>query len=181
MIAQHLLISLLPWAIGMAAGTSLGYIIAKAAERLFAVNPSWRKWSVFIPWRCIAVTAPLLYPLVPIRTGLGLFAGVTMVGAFVFVFALFLTTIIFIEQKNPSPMLKRLASLARTLATASVIIAVFGGWVGGGGLGHALGQAWLSFDHVQATRIFLEIATITLLVDIMLGVVQLFLRSIDAP
>jgi hypothetical protein len=179
MIVQHLLISLLPWAIGMAAGAELGYLLARAVERLYAANLAWRKWLVFVPWRTIAVTLPLLFPLIPFWTGLGSFAGALMVGAFVFVFALPLTVIICIEQNHPSLLVGRLAALARSLATASVIIGVFAGWAGGGGLGHALSQAWLHLEYAQAAGIFWEIVAITLLVDILLGVVQSMLRSFD--
>lgn len=132
-----------------------------------------------IPWRSIVVATPLLFPLIPLWVGLGSFAGALMVGAFVFVFALPLAAIIFIERERPPRLANRLAGLARTLASASVVIAVFAGWTGGGGLGHALSQAWMHMEYAQAAGIFWEIVAITLLVDILLGVVQSMLPSFD--
>jgi hypothetical protein len=102
-----------------------------------------------------------------------------MVGVFVFAFALPLATIVMIEHNNPPPLAAKLAALARTLATAAVIVAVFAGWAGGGGLGYALSQAWSQMEYVQAARRFGEIAALAILVDLLLGSVQVGMRSID--
>ncbi|MBN1146662.1 MAG: hypothetical protein JXA78_05365, partial [Anaerolineales bacterium] len=177
MITQHLLISLLPWAVGTALGCSLGYCIAYVATRQFSASSTFRRWSILIPWRTIVVILPLLFPLIPIWIGLGPLVGATMVGVFVFAFALPLSAIIVIEDNHPSPRINQLAALARTLATASIIVGCLAGLAGGGGLGSSLTRAWQSQEFSQVIRIFWEIVSITLIVDVLLGVLQYLLTN----
>jgi hypothetical protein len=172
---EHLLISLVPWLAGVVVGGGLGYVCALVARRLFSTFPGLRKASMLLPWRTVSVTLPLLSPLVVIPVGLGIVAGAVMVGLFVLLFALPFTMAILLEQWYPSPLVVRFIARARTLATASVAVAAIGPpMAGGGGAGVLIFQQGMRLlDYAQMFRGFSTVVFLALMIDVLLGVLQL--------
>jgi len=172
---EHLLISLVPWLAGVVVGGGLGYACALVARRLFSTLPGLRRASTLLPWRTVVVTLPLLSPLVTVLIGLGRVAGAAMVGLFVFLFALPFTVVALLEQWYPSPLVVRLIAGARTLATASVAVAAVGPpLAGSGGAGVLIfQQGMLLLDYPQMLRGFAIVVLLALMIDILLGVLQL--------
>lgn len=173
-LGEHLLISLAPWLAGVVAGGVLGYACALVARRLFSTRPGWRRVSMLLPWRTVAITLPLLSPLVVVFVGLGTMAGAVMVGLFVFLFALPLTVVTLLEQWYPSPLVVRLVAGARTLATASVAVAAVGPPVAGsGGAGVLIFQGMRLLDYPRMLRGFWVVVLLALMIDVLLGALQL--------
>jgi len=172
---EHLLISLVPWLAGVVVGGGLGYACALVARRLFSTLPGLRRASMLLPWRTIVVTLPLLSPFVTILVGLGRVAGAVMVGLFVFLFALPFTVVALLEQWYPSPLVVRLIAGARTLATASVAVAAVGPpLAGSGGAGVLIfQQGMLLLDYPQMLKGFGIVVLLALMIDILLGILQL--------
>ena len=172
-LSEHFLISLVPWLTGIVAGGVLGYACALVARSLFSTRPGWRIVSMLLPWRTVAVTLPLLSPLVVVFVGLGTMAGAVMVGLFVFLFALPFTVVTLLEQWYPSPLVVRLIARARTLATASVAVAAVGPpLVGSGGAGVLIFGGMRLLDYAQMLRGFTIVFLLALVVDVLLGAVQ---------
>lgn len=175
-LCQHFLISLVPWLAGVVVGGSLGYACALLARGIFSALPGLRGPSMLLPWRTIAVTLLLLSPVVPVFVGLGVVAGGVIVALFALLFALPFTVVTLLDHWYPSPVLVRLIGGARTLATASVAVAAVTTAVGGGG-----GAGWLIFegmkllDYTAMLRGFSIVALLALMIDILLGALQLLL------
>jgi ABC-type nitrate/sulfonate/bicarbonate transport system permease component len=173
-VREHLLVSLAPWLAGVVVGGVLGYACTLVARRLFSTRPGWRRTSMLLPWRTVAVTLPLLSPLIVVFVGLGTMAGAVMVGLFVFLFALPLTVITLLEQWYPWPLVVRLIARARTLATASVAVAAVGPpSVGSGGAGVLIFGGMGLLDYPQMLRGFSIVVLLALMVDVLLGALQL--------
>jgi ABC-type nitrate/sulfonate/bicarbonate transport system permease component len=186
-LGQHFLISLVPWLTGIVAGGVLGYACALVARRLFSTRPGWRRVSMLLPWRTVAMTLPLLSPLIVIYIGLGTVTGAVMVGIFVFLFALPLTVVTLLEHWYPSPLVVRLIARARTLAVASVAVAAVGPPVtGSGGAGVLIFEGMQLLDYAQMLRGFAIVVVLALVVDVLLGALQwlfyrLFFRHLWEP
>lgn len=173
-LGQHLLISLVPWLAGVVVGGGLGYTCALAARSLFSTLPGLRRASMLLPWRTVAVTLPLLSPWVAVLVGLGRVGGAVMIGLFVFLFALPFTVVTLLEQWYPSLFVVRLIARARTLATASVSVAAVVPLVqGSGGAGVLIFQGMRLLDHAQMLRGFSIVVLLALMVDVLLGALQL--------
>jgi len=116
-----------------------------------------------------------LSPLVPVLIGLGRVAGVVMVGLFVFSLALPFTVGALLEQWSPSLLVVRLVAGARTLATASVAVAAVGPpLAGSGGAGVLIfRQGMRLLDYPQMLRGFTIVVLLALMIDILLGILQL--------
>lgn len=179
-VGDHLLISLVPWLAGVVVGGGLGYVCALVARRLFSTRPGLRRASMLLPWRTVAVSLALvvLSPFVPVLVGLGTVAGATMVALFVLVFALPFTVVTLLEHWYPSPLAVRLIAGCRILATASVAVAAFTALVAGsGGAGVLILEGLRLLDHPQMLRGFLIVVVLALMIDILLGVLQLLVVS----
>ena len=178
---DHLLISLVPWLAGMVVGGGLGYACALVARSLFSTLPGLRRASMLLPWRTVAVTlalVALVSPIIVVRVGLGRVAGMISVGIFVFVFALPFTIGTLLEHWYPSPLVVRLITGARTLATASVAVAIAGRLTGSGGAGALIFQGMRLLDYPQMLRGFLLVVLLALVIDVLLGALQLlFFRT----
>jgi len=176
--SEHLLISLAPWLAGVVVGGVLGYVCALAARRLFSTLPGLRRVSMLLPWRTVAMTLPLLSPLVVLRVGLGIVAGAVMVGLFVFLLALPFTITTLFEHWYPSPLVARLIAVARTLAVASMAVAAVGPpGAGSGGAGVLIFEGMRLLDYAQMLRGFAIVVLLALVVDVLLGALQwLFYR-----
>ena len=179
-VGEHLLVSLVPWLIGVAVGGGLGYVCALAAHSLFSALPGLRRASMLLPWRTVAVTLPLLSPLVVVLVAMGALAGAIIVGLFVFLFALPFTVVALLEQWYPSPLVVRLIARARTLATASVAVAAIGPpWVGSGGAGWLIYEGMRFRDNSQMLRGFSIVVLLALMIDVLLGALQLAFSRIS--
>jgi ABC-type proline/glycine betaine transport system permease subunit len=176
-LREHLLISLVPWLVGVIAGGSLGYACALTARSLFSAFPSLRSVSMLLPWRVFAVTVPLLSPLIPVVLGLGTLAGATMVALLVLLVALPFTASTLLEHWYPSPLGVRLISGFRSLAAASVAV---GTWIpmvaGSGGAGVLIfREGWQLLDYSLVLRGLCVVALLALVADVLLGVLQCLL------
>lgn len=179
MFAQHLLIALLPWLVGVIGGGGLGYACAVVARALFSKRPALRRPLVLVPWRTIAVTLPLLSAFVPAVLGLGMITGMAVVGLFVFSFAFPFTVATLLDRWHPSTLLSHLIAGARTLGTASVVVAAATAMVGGGGGAGAMIFYGMSIPEHGELLIGLSIVVLlAVMVDVLLGGLQL-LFSLD--
>lgn len=173
-IGQHLLISLIPWLVGITVGGGLGYACARVAGSLFSTYPCLRRASMILPWRTFMVTSPLLSLFIPILVGLGNIAGMLIVGLSIFLFAVPFTVSILLSQWYPLPLIVRLIAGARTLAAASVTLALLAGIVsGGGGAGRFIMDRFLLLEYPQVLRAFSIVVITTLMIDILLGTLQM--------
>ena len=75
-LSEHLMISLLPWLVGVFVGGSLGYICARVIHGLFSALPRLRRPSTLVPWRTAVMTLPLLSPLNGCRGNCGRVFGI---------------------------------------------------------------------------------------------------------
>lgn len=176
-LGEHLLISIVPWLIGVAVGGGLGYVCALAARSLFSARPGLRRVAMLLPWRTVAVTLALvvlLSPAIATLVGLGRGAGMISVGLFVFVFALPFTVGSLLEPWHPSALVVRLISGSRTLATASVAVAVVTDLSSGsGGVGSLIFGGITRLDKSQTLKGFFMVAFMALIIDVLLGVLQI--------
>jgi ABC-type nitrate/sulfonate/bicarbonate transport system permease component len=176
-IAQHLLLSLVPWLIGSTLGCVIGYGIALLIKKFFIGFPGRRGLKVFTPWRTIIMVSLLLVysPLIVVWVGLGSTATLLIVGFFVFLLALPITTGILIEKWCPSSIAVRLAAAVRTLATSSIVLTVTTGIYSTGGLGPIMIEQLDMLEYSSVFSTLLIVAAITLMVDMLLGIPHFFL------
>jgi len=178
-LAQHLLISLVPWLAGVALGGVLGYGCALLARRLFCARPALRRPLALLPWRTVALTLALLSIFVPILVGLGTMAGATIVGLLVFLLALPFTVVTLLEHWYPAGLGVRLIAGVRTLGTASVAVAAATATVtGSGGAGALIFQGMRTLDSYQLLGGLSIVVLLALIIDVLLGGLQL-LFSLD--
>lgn len=175
-IVAQVLITCIPWLVGVLAGGGLGVLCALGIRATFSARPRLRSPSVLLPWR--SVVAALLMvawsPFVVVLLGLGALAGGVMVGSSVTVLALAFTCATLVGHWHPSPLGVRLVAGARTLAVASGLIAVGVGLFGGGGVGRLV----LEGLRLQRTDLMwdglLVVLVLVLALDVLLGVAQVF-------
>jgi osmoprotectant transport system permease protein len=174
-IVEHLLISLLPLLAGVAVGGGLGAVCALVVRALFSALPGLRKLSILLPWRTILMGLLLLIwtPFIAIRLGIGVATGAVTVGLVMFLLALVFTVAALTEHWHPSPLAIRLLAGARTLAAASGVIAAGAGFVGGGGIGFLMIQGMNLLQYDLAWKGWLVIVILALVLDLLLGIVQL--------
>lgn len=175
---DHVLISLVPWLAGIVVGGGLGYACALVARSLFSTRPGLRRASMLLPWRTIAVTlalVALVSPIIVVRVGLGRVAGMISVGIFVLVFALPFTVGTLLEYWYPSPLAVHLIAGARTLAIASVAVAIASRLSGSSAAGALIFQGMRLLDYPQMLRGFSIVALLALIIDVLLGALQLAL------
>jgi len=178
-LAQHLLIALLPWLVGVVGGGGLGYACAVMARALFSKRPALRRPLILVPWRTIAVTLPLLSAFVPAVLGLGMITGMAIVGLFVFSLAFPFTVATLLDHWHPSTLLSHLIAGARTLGTASVVVAAATAMVGGGGgVGAMIFYGMSIPEHGELLVGLSTVVLLALMVDVLLGGLQL-LFSLD--
>lgn len=183
-LGEHFLISIVPWLVGVAVGGGLGYVCALAARSLFSTRPGLHRVAMLLPWRTVAVTlssVALLSPATTIIVGFGRVAGMVSVGFFVFVFALLFTVRSLLERWHSSSLAVRLIGGARTLATVSVAVAVLGVFSGSGGAGALIFEGLARLDKAQVFEGFSVIVSITLVIDVLLGALQIVLHRTVQP
>jgi hypothetical protein len=175
-LAQHLLISLLPWLAGVVGGGGLGYACALGARSLLSSRPGLRGPLMLLPWRTVALTLALLSIFVPILVGLGTMAGATIVGLLAFLLALPFTVVTLLEHWYPAGLGVRLIAGVRTLGTASVAVAAATATVtGSGGAGALIFQGMRTLDSYQLLGGLSIVVLLALIIDVLLGGLQLVL------
>jgi ABC-type proline/glycine betaine transport system permease subunit len=177
-LTQHLLISLLPWLVGVIIAGGLGTVWAPAARSLFSRLPALQSASMLLPWRTVALSLSLLSPLVVMRVGLGAVAAGIVVGLFVFILALPFTVVVRLEEWYASLPIVRFIAWSRTLAVASVVVAaVVAPMVGGGGAGSLIFGGLRALNYTQMVRGFAVVVVLALTIDLVLGALQLLLAQ----
>ena len=174
-VVAYLFMSTIPWLIGLAAGGGLGALCALGIRAVFTARPSLQRPSVLLPWRTLLMGLLLLAwsPFVFVLLGLGPFAGGTMVGASVLLLALAFTAGTLVEHWQPSPLGVRLVAGARTLATASGLVAVGAGVMGGGRLGWLLLEGVRLQQYGLMWQALLVVLALALGLDLLLGAAQM--------
>ena len=169
----------MPWFVAVLVGGGLGYVFAVVMRRAYTRRPRLRRASTLLPWRTLAVTLTLivLSPLIPVFMGLGTAAGATLVALFVLVWALPSTAGAVLDHWYPASLTGRLIGAFRTLATATVAIVILTPAVAGsGGAGRLIFQeGWQVLDYPQVVRGFLVVVLLALVIDLLLGGLQLLL------
>jgi ABC-type nitrate/sulfonate/bicarbonate transport system permease component len=176
-IAQHFLLSLVPWLIGSTLGCVIGYGIALLIKKILIGFPGLRGLKVFTSRRTIImVSLWLVYsPLIVGWVGLGSTATLLIVGFFVFLLALPIATGILFEKGDPTSIVVRMAAAVCTLATSSIIITVTVGTYSTGGLGPIMIEQMQLLEYSSVFSTLLIVAAITLMVDMLLGIPHFFL------
>lgn len=182
-IVQYLLISGIPWLIGVLVGGGLGLLCARGMRALWIARPALRYPLVLLPWRTLVMGFLMATwsPYIVTLLGLGPLAGGVMVGSSVCVLATAFTATMLVENWHPSPLSVRLVGGARTLAVASCLIAAGAGQIGGGGLDNVLWLAFALSDHDLLWQGVLVVLALALVFDLALGLAQLsvLMRSGD--
>lgn len=180
-VVEHLLLSVLAWLAGLAAGSVLGYAYARLAGRLWAAQPRLRRPVVVLPWRTVVVMAAaitLVYPYTAEAIGLGRAAGLLSVAMTVFVLALPFVAGLLLEPDPPAPPSARFIAGARTLALVAIAAAVMAYNAGAGGAGQLIWDGMNLGDRPQVVAGFVVVALLCLAADLLLGLLQMrFLRS----
>jgi hypothetical protein len=179
-IAEHVLISLVPWLAGVVVGGGLGYVCARATRILFSSLPGLRRPSVLLPWRTILMGLLLLVlsPASEVLFGIGAVAGAVVVGLFILLLTMSFTATVLFEYWHPPSLVLRFFAGARTLGTASLVVAVGAGVFGGGGIGPTMIRAISLLQYGQALKGWLTIVVLMLMLDLLLGGLQLIVSGI---
>lgn len=183
-VSEHLLISIVPWLIGVVVGGGLGYACALVVRRAISYHPGLCQAALLLPWRTVAVVLGLIVLMSRLtveRLGMGVLAGQVSMGFFILVFALPFTVSTLLEYWSPSALVVRLISKARMLALVSVAVAVMASWWGSGGAGVLIWQGLRNLDDAQLFRGFSIVAIWALIIDVLLGALQLVFSRTPQP
>jgi hypothetical protein len=174
-VVAHLLITTIPWLIGMAAGGGLGLLCGFVIRAAFSAVPALRLIFVLLPWRTmvLALLMVVLSPFPITLLGIGPLAGGIMVAASIALLAMAFAATTLVEYWVPSPLSVRLIAGARTLAVASGLIAVGVGLFGGGGLGSLILEAVRLQEYGNVLKGLVLIGTLALALDLALALVQM--------
>jgi ABC-type proline/glycine betaine transport system permease subunit len=174
-VVVHLLISWIPWLIGITVGGGLGALCALGIRAVLSARPVFRRPLVLLPWRtlvmgCLMATwSPFLVGLL----GIGPITGGVMVGGSVCLLAMAFTAATLVENRHPSPLGVHLIAGTRTLAVASGLIAAGVGLLGGGGLGYTVMEATRLQQYGLMWKGLLVILVMALILDLALGLAQM--------
>jgi hypothetical protein len=173
-VVVHLLITCIPWLIGITAGGGLGVICGLAIRAIISANPAWRSALVLLPWRTLVMgfLAAVWSPFIASLMGLGPITGGIMVAGSISVLAMAFAATTLLEHWYPSPLGSRLVAGARTLAVASGLFAAGVGLLGGGGLGYLILEAARLSQYGVKWKGLLVVLALALVLDLALGVAQ---------
>ena len=175
-IYQHILLSLGPCLIGAALGGLIGYMLASWIKGWGGLENKKASRLILFPWRTLILVLVVIVfsPMLVVRVGLGNSASFLMTTSFIFLLSLPMAASIFLNNKSFRSTTTHMISSIRTLATSSIIITI---WVsvysGGGGLGFLMHQYMQLLEFNLWLSNWLVIAAITLVVDMLLGILQL--------
>jgi hypothetical protein len=174
-VVVHLLISWIPWLIGLGAGGGLGLLCAFGIRAVLSNGPALRRPLVLLPWRTLvlgllmAAWSPFTLKLL----WLGPISGGAMVASSLSVLTMAFTASLLVEDWYPSPLAARLAGGARTLAAAACLIAAGVGLMGGGGLGSTILEAARLSLYSPMWKGLMAVLALALVLDLALGLVQM--------
>ena len=123
-IVEHLLITVIPWVVGIVVGGGAGAILALLARLLYSALPVLRKPMMLLPWRTavMGLLALAWIPFLSVRMGIGPeFGGVT-IGLVLLLLTLTASATILVEHWHPSGLVVRLTAAARTLGISRVTL-----------------------------------------------------------
>ena len=174
-VTAQVLITWIPWLIGIVVGGGLGALCGLGLRALFSASPALRRPLVLLPWRTFVMGLLMLVwsPLVVTILGIGPTTGGVMVGASMCLLATAFTATMLVEHWRPSPLGARFISVARTLAIVSGLIAVGVGLLGGGGLGYPILEAARLSRYGLMWKGLLVVLALALVIDLTLGLAQM--------
>lgn len=178
-VVVHLLITLIPWFLGMTIGGGLGALCGLGIRVMFSTMPALRQPFVLLPWRTLVMGLLIVVwsPFIVSLLGIGPVAGGVVVGGSTSILALAFAATILVEQEFPTPLSARLVAGARTLAVGSGLIASGVGLLGGGGLGHIILEAARVQEYGLVLKGLLVILILALVLDLGLGLVQMIIQQ----
>jgi len=173
-VVEHFLMSLIPWIVGVIVGGGLGVACALVVRLIFSTLPRLRWLSALIPWRTIVMGLLVVVwtPFIVARFGLGPTAGGAMVGLSMLLLGFSVIGGMLVEHWHPSPLAVRLIGAGRTLVTGAVVLAVGAGFVGGGGIGFVVMQAFRLLEYRMAWTGIGAVVGLLLVLDLAFGVPQ---------
>lgn len=174
-IVVHLLITCIPWLIGLAAGGGLGWLCGVGIRVLYSTQPAISRAAVLLPWRVLVMglLMAIWSPFIATLLWLGPVTGGVVVACSVAALVTISTATTLIEYWIPSPLPSRLISSARTMAVASGLLAVGAGLLGGGGLGPTMLEAARLSQYGVMWKGALVVLALALLLDVTLGIAQM--------
>lgn len=173
------LYSLVPGAIAIGVGCSLGYMAALCLNRWAISLPGFLKQSVLLPWRTIMlgmfylISPGFLVWILHLRFGDQVQIATTFLS--ILIVALPFSLASFMEEWHPIPYRVKLFSLARTLVCCSLIIGVeipLGGMRQASYLGFVISENQTLGRMSEATGLWLSVVVLVLAVDMIFGLVQ---------
>ena len=174
-VMVHLLITCIPWLIGIAIGGGLGVLCGFGIRAAFSSSPPLRRASVLLPWRTF-LTGLLMgvwSPFIATLLGLGPITGGVMIAGSVSVLVTTFAATTLLEYWYPSPLASRLVAGTRTLAVASGLLAAGVGLLGGGGLGYIILEATRLSQYGVMWKGLLVVLALALVLDLTLGLAQM--------
>jgi hypothetical protein len=168
----QLLLSLIPWLVGLVVGGGFGYFFARWLRPLIAKRVGLRRGLMWIPWRSVIVVLPYLAFFAPIYFGLGLIAGSFIVGIYVFILSIPFTAVTFLNHWFPLPLRNRVISLARMIAVGAISIAAATGIIGGFVAGSQMVESFRILNYAGFFTVFFMVLCIAMLIDLLFGAVQ---------
>lgn len=175
-IFQHIYLSLGSCLVGSALGGLIGYAFASWIKGRSSLEEKNISRLMLFPWRTLILISLVIVfsPVFVVWVGLGNSATFLMTTSFIFLLSLPVATNIFLNNRCSLPTAVYLISAIRTLATSSIVIAI---WVsiysGGGGLGPLMLKQMRLLEFDLWLSNWLVVAAISFVVDILLGIFQL--------
>ena len=171
----HLLITCIPWLIGIAVGSSLGALLSFGVRAASSRSPSLHRACVLLPWRTLVTGLLMLIwsPFIVRLLWLGPISGGVMVAGSVSVLVMTFVAGTLHEHWHPSPLASRLLGGVRTLAVASSLMAAGVGLLGGGGLGPTMLEAARLSQYGVMWQGVMVVLALALVLDLTLGLAQM--------
>ena len=171
----HLLITCIPWLIGLAAGGGLGWLCGLGIRALISTRPALRRATVLLPWRVLVMglLMAIWSPFIATLLWLGPVTGGVVVACSVAALVTICTATTLVEYWMPSPLAGRLIAGARTMAVASGLLALGAGLLGGGGLGATMLEAARLSQYGVMWKGALVVLALALVLDLILGIAQM--------
>lgn len=174
-VVTQVLITWIPWIIGIVTGGGLGVLCGLGIRALLSASPALRRPLMLLPCRTFAMGLLMVVwsPFIVTILGLGPITGGIMVAGSVCVLAMAFAATTLLEHWYPSPLRSRLVAGIRTLAVASGLIAAGVGLLGGGGLGYIIREAARFSQYRVMWKGLLVVLALALVLDLTLGLAQM--------
>ena len=174
-IVVHLLITCVPWLIGLAVGGSLGWLCGLAVRAMITRGAALRRTATLLPWRTLVMglLMGIWSPFMATLLWLGPVTGGVVVACSVSVLVAICTATTLVEYWVPSPLASRLVGGARTMAVATGLLAVGVGLLGGGGLGAIMLEAARLSQYGVMWQGVLVVLALAMVLDLTLGLAQM--------